>query len=137
MSSKEHVHNLMAEIGPLLELMQITESAEGNSWLLVVDEETAIDLDYNEMRNRVILAGEVGLPADENRYGFYETILQYNYLWEETDGLKMALDGPAGNVWIMFDTTASDLDISMLQTVIVNFCETLRSWREAMKEEKL
>ncbi len=137
MSLKRHVHNLMQEIEPQLELAEVTESEEGNAWLLVVNEDTIIDVYYDNEFKRLLFSGEIGAPLDHTRYNFYETILQYNYLWEETGGIRIALDGPSGNAVMMFDISLSDLDMVMLQTIILNFSETLTSWRKIMENDSV
>ena len=42
MSIRDHMHQLMAEIGPLLELEAVIESDDGDGWILAIDEDDSI-----------------------------------------------------------------------------------------------
>lgn len=135
MSSKEHVHNLMLEIGPLLGLMAVTEYDSENAWTILVDEDTIIFADFDESQKRLVLSAEAGQPQSDNRKFIYGILLQYNNQWHETGGVRMALDGPEGSVVQIFDLPVVDLDIVQLQTTVANFVDTLMAWREILAKE--
>jgi hypothetical protein len=136
MSSKEHVHTLMTEIGPLLDLMAVTEYDSENAWTILVDEDTFLFADFDEPQKRLVLSAEAGRPQAGNRKFIYEILLQYNNQWHETGGVRMALDGPEGSVVQIFDLSVVDLDIGQLQTTVANFVDTLKAWREILAKEK-
>lgn len=134
MSSKEHVHNLMLEIGPALELMEVTEFDEDNLWVLVRDEACVIEVEYDDDQKRIMLSTEIGQPHEADRKNIYEMLLQVNYLWQETGGLRIGLDGPVGKVVQMFGTSVIDLHLGQLKTILTNFFDSARTWHEIISQ---
>jgi hypothetical protein len=130
MSSKEHVHTLMSEIGPLLNLAEVIEYNKDNFWILTLDDETLVEVDYSDDFKRIVLSVEIGAPPEVKRYGIYEFVLQYNYLWRDTGGARLALDGPAGKVVYLFELPTTDLDINRLSTTLENLFEHLKTWKK-------
>jgi hypothetical protein len=130
MAGKEQVHDLMSAIGPMLELLEVTEFDEENLWTLVVDEDTVLFADYGAEEGRLVLSTELGAPPGGERHGLYELLLTYNNQWGETGGVRMALDAPGGNVVQIYDLALAGLDLPRFQTVVGNFVDTARAWRE-------
>ena len=130
MASKQHVHTLMTEIGPLLELLEVTEFDDENVWTLVVDEDDVLFVDYEPETDRLVLSAEVAHPpGDTDLKGLYATLLTYNNQWQETGGTRMALDATDGNVVQIFELPAAGLDLHDLQIVVTNFVDLLKTWR--------
>jgi hypothetical protein len=124
----------MTELGPLLELEEVTEFTEDQSFSLLIDDETPVTADYDEAHRRILLSAEVGAPPEDKRYKAYEFLLQYNLLWFETGGLHMALDGPDGSVVQMMEIPATDLDVTALGSTLSRFVESLKAWQVVIAE---
>ena len=135
MSSFSQIQQLMTEIGPLLELSEVTEFTEDQSWVLVIDDETVVAADLVEEIGKLVLSAEVATPPAEKRNRTYQLLLEFNHQWPETDGLRMGLDGPGGMVVMMIELPVAGLDIQRLQTVVGNFVEQIAEWRELILEE--
>ena len=129
MSVKNHVHQLMSEIGPLLELAAVIESDDGDGWILAIDEDDSVLVELDEAEGRIFLSAEVGLPDDAARPGLYETLLVYNAQWHTSGGVRMALDAPGGEVMQILELPAAGLDAARLAQVFVAFLEVLSGWR--------
>ena len=131
MSSMEHIHRLMTEIGPVMQILEIEEFEEEKVWTLLMDEQTLLFADYDEERDRLMLSIELGKPATDNPAALYESLLRYNATWQQTDGVRMGLD--ADDVVVQyFDITGSALDISLLQGVLHNLVQLAKHWRTAL-----
>ena len=107
MSVKDHMHRLMSEIGPLLELAAVIESDDGDGWILAIEEDDSVLVELDEAEGRIFLSAEVGLPDDEARPGLYETLLVYNAQWHASGGVRMALDAPGGEVMQILELPAA------------------------------
>ncbi|MBS1196605.1 MAG: type secretion chaperone, CesT family [Proteobacteria bacterium] len=132
MSSQRAIHELMAQVGPVLDLDRVTEFAEDQTWHLVFDESTSVDVEYDDDGNRLMLTGDVGAVPSQSREKAFEALLRYNYLWTEHGGVRGALDGSAGNVVMMVEMTASGLDITRLCSVLQNFRAVVEGWRDVL-----
>jgi hypothetical protein len=129
MSSWQTVHELIAQVGPVLDLRQVTEFAEDRTWCLVFDASTGIDVDYDERGDRLVLTANVAAVAGHAQAKSFEALLRYNYLWTEHGGVRAALDGSPGNVVLMIETPASGLEISKLCNILQGFRAAVEGWR--------
>jgi hypothetical protein len=129
MSSWQAVHDLIARVGPALDLQQVIEFTEDRSWHLVFDASTTIDVDYDEGGDRLMLTANVAALAADAREKSFGALLRYNYLWTEHGGVRAALDGSPGNVVLMIETPASGLEISRLCNILQNFRNVVEGWR--------
>ena len=130
MPDKAHLHALMTEIGPALELVEVTEFDEDNLWVLVVRDDVVVFVDYVPEDRRLRLTAEIGVPSPADRLQLYELMLQYNARWKETGGVRLVLDGPEGGVVQAYDLPVAGLDLHRLQNVIRNFGDMLEGWRK-------
>lgn len=131
----ETVSGMLAELGPRLEVSEIAAWEGQHSWAIAVDAdgETVLTLDYDEATAKLYVTAELGpLPQDRLPYS-YDFLLRYNHCWAETDGVRMALDGPGGNVVQIFDVSLHDLDSDKLGTVLRNFIDLTRTMRAMVR----
>lgn len=132
MTGPSRVQALMREIGPLLELEQVSVFDGGREWALVVDAATVVHADYVEADDRLMLSIELGRPPEASRHRIYELLLLYNHGWAETGGVRMALESQGGTVVQLFETGAADLDLVGLRNVVAGFVELARHWRDGI-----
>lgn len=129
MAHKAHIHALMTEIGPALELGEVQAFDKNDLWTLVTQGKTVIFAEYAPDDDRLWLSADVGPLQPGDRLRLYELMLQYNARWQQTGGVRLALDAPEGDVVLAYDLPAAGLDLHRLQNVIRNFCAALEGWR--------
>jgi hypothetical protein len=135
MAGLEHIDALMREIGPLLDLEQVTLFDSGREWALVVDDTTVVHADYIEAGERLMLSIELGRPPEASRHRVYELLLLYNHAWPDTGGVRMALESEGGAVVQLFETDTADLDIAGLRNLLGGFIELARHWRSGITRD--
>jgi hypothetical protein len=129
MSSERAVHELMLQVGPVLDLEQVTEFAEDHAWRLVFDAATAIDIEYDSYADRLVLTADVAPVELHAREKTFEAMLRYNYLWTEHGGVRAALDGAPGRAVLMIEMPASGLEMTRICAVLKNFSAVVEGWR--------
>ena len=129
MSGNEEIHQLMAEIGPILDLGEVYEGAGANAWTLAGQDRTIIFVEFMSDDDRLWLSAEVGTPPPADCLRLYSLMLQYNARWQQTGGIRLALDAPDGAIVQAYDMPAAGLDLPRLCTIIRNFRNTLDGWR--------
>ena len=134
METRDCVQQIMSEVGPLLEIDEIQEAEDGLAWLLAIEEGFAVLAELDEENERLILSAEIGAPQEAKRTRLYEMLLVYNAQWTQTGGIRMVLDEPGGQVVQMFDLAASNLEVSRLARILVNFVEIGLGWRQIVTE---
>lgn len=128
MPDRAHVHALMSEIGPALELAEVEEFERQDLWVLTARDGVVLFVEYQADDGRLWLSAEVCEPPGE-RLALYGLLLLYNARWKETGGVRLALDGPDGSVVQAYDMPVAGLDLHRLTTAIRNFRDTLDGWR--------
>lgn len=132
MAGLERVDAWMREIGPLLDLEQVTLYDSGREWALIVDEATVVYADYITDGERLMLSIELGRPPESSRHRVYELLLLYNHAWPDTGGVRMALESEGGSVVQLFETPTADLDPIGLRNLVGSFVELARHWRDGI-----
>lgn len=132
MSSQQAIHDLIAQIGPILDLAQVTAFPEDACWRAVFDAATWIDVEYEAAGDRLVLTATVGPVEESARQRSYEALLRYNYIWTEHGGVRGALDGTPGNVVLMIEMPAAGVDLPRLCQVLQNFKVVVEGWRELL-----
>ena len=73
--------------------------------------------------------GEPDSPA------VYKTLLSVNALHEKTGGLRLSLAEPDGDIHLTAEVPLDELTLEGLTTIVLNFTETLVSYRELVQSE--
>lgn len=128
MTDFSQAHDLMVQVGDMLDLPQVTEFAERQSWLLVTKDNVAVSVELDGDNRRLALAASAGAPMRE-RPADLETLLVHNLAWRETGGLRFALDQPGGEALLMFDVVLAGLDASRLQALVGDLAAKAAVWR--------
>ncbi len=132
MRSTEQIHGLVCEAAEGLGLVQLAEEIDRVAWLLQFDEETAIDVEYSLDEDRLVLSSAVWEVSGDQRELIYELLLQFNYLWTETGGVRMALNGMPGQVTMLFDMPDPATGVTQLRQVLGNIAKLQKSWRQIL-----
>jgi len=130
MSLFDNVHQLMAEIGPVADLLVVDAYPEEKMWHIAVDEETPLFAELVEARGMLVLSADLGKPATTNRASLCQLFLRYAHAWDATGGLRMSLDEAEGSAWLLLDCAARELTLASLAEELAAFAHKLRTWRE-------
>jgi hypothetical protein len=130
--SADRVQSLMQEVGPLADLHAVGAFEGHDVWTLVVDEETAIDADLDPARGCLVLSAELGAPPASDRARWLELLLQYNYQWAETGGVRMAVATSGGPFVLLVDHPVADLAAGDLAQRVRHFVGLLQAWRDIL-----
>jgi Tir chaperone protein (CesT) family len=116
----EQIEKLLAELGELLDLKQITAAGEEPSWVLLTKEEDVIHVDFEQETNRLYLSISIGKARRED----YGLLLTYSSLWKET------LEGAEGEAILVFARVASYLHPPRFAAIIEDVVSRAAIWRE-------
>jgi Tir chaperone protein (CesT) family len=122
----EQIEKLLAELGELLDLKQITAAGEEPSWLLVTRQEDVIHVDFEQETSRLYLSTSIGKARPED----YGLLLTYSSLWKETLGLYCALEGAEGDAILVFVRVASYLHPPRFAAIIEDVVSRAAIWRQ-------
>jgi len=124
----ERMQIMMEEIGPAMPEIEAVIQSEEKNWAIQFEDQSIVMLEWAENPDRVVLTAMLGVPSETMQLSVYETLLCYNLLWKDTGGVKMALSGPSGELVLLYELFASNLNRNELQTVLINFVSISQVW---------
>ena len=124
----ERIQIMMEEIGPAMPEIEAVIQSEEKNWAIQFEDQSIVMLEWAESPDRVVLTAMLGIPSETMQLSVYETLLCYNLLWKDTGGVKMALSGPGGELVLLYELFASNLNRNELQTVLINFVSISQVW---------
>lgn len=125
--SREHVHQLMTEIGPLLGLDEVVEYADQALWIVVFNDGQVLEAEYDAPAGRLVLSMDLGVPAADAAADLHRLLLQYNYPWRQTGGVRMALAGDT--VVQMLELSDARLELQALARAFAGLHGNAVTWR--------
>lgn len=132
----EEISQMLAELGPELDVDEIAAYEDQNSWAIAISDdvrETAMSLDHDEESGKLFMFGELCPPPEEKLLSTYEFLLSYNLACIETGGARMALDSAGGSVVLIHDVPLAELRKEQLGVVLGNFINLMRTmWAVVM-----
>ncbi len=126
---------LLQELGPQTPEIDAVLQEDEKSWLLVFADEQSVYVEWANNPDRLVLSTGLGRPPEGNELPVYETLLSYNLLWQDTGGVRMAIDGPQGDIMLIYDLFDDQLSLAELQTVVLNINSIAAIWRDYVRKD--
>lgn len=126
---------LLQELGPVTPEIDAVMQQDESCWLLVLEDESSITVEWTGNPDRLVLSTALGRPSENAQLSVYETLLSYNLLWQDTGGVRMAIDGPNGDVILIYDLFDDHLLVADLQTVVLNLVSIASIWRDYVQKD--
>ncbi|MEM8985359.1 MAG: type III secretion system chaperone [Pseudomonadota bacterium] len=126
----EEISTILTKIGPELEVDEIAAYEESRTWAVATSDggwDAVILLHYDEASRKLFVSGDCGPVPDDKVLSTYEFLLKYNLACIDTGGARFALDGPGGDISLIFDLPLADLEADTLSVTIGNFINLLRT----------
>lgn len=133
--SLDQAQMLLQELGPQTPEIDAILQEDEKSWLLVFGDEQTIYVEWANNPDRLVLTTGLGKPLAGSELQVYETLLSYNLLWPDTGGVRMAIDGPNGEIMLIYDLFDDQLSLTELQTVVLNISSIASIWRDYVKKD--
>ena len=129
----DQVNALFAQLGPVLNPLAIEASEENKSWGIALEEGLMVLAQFDEQKGCLVLSTELGAPTPGDRTALYELLLQANYHWESTGGVRLAINGPGGEVFQVFEIPVDGSDVTRLSAIVAAYADSARAWRDIIQ----
>lgn len=107
------------------------------SWRILFDDpDEAIEIEYAPERRLITIVAELAAPGPESREALYHLALQYNYLWTETGGARLSLDGPDGLLVLSVDIAFALIEPVKIAEILGLIRRSARDWRALIAAPK-
>ena len=126
----EEISDMLTKLGPELEVDEIAAYEESKTWAIASSDsgwEAVVLLHYDEASKKLFISGDCGPAPEDKLLSTYEFLLKYNLACIDTGGARFALDGPGGDVSLIFDVPLCGLEAELLGVAIGNFINLLRT----------
>ena len=133
MPTSSHMLSLLGEAARILNLPPVVAYQNRAAWLVTFDDETMLDVEQDASGERVMFTGGIRDVTDLRRPDIYEMFLQYNYLWTETGGVRLALDGIPGQAVLMLEKPLHGLMVADVCRLLEKLAVMQRAWREILQ----
>jgi len=127
------VTSLLAQVGPILNPLEIEASEPLRTWAISMPEDLAVLVQFDEAKNCLVLASELGAPPPGDRTALYEILLQINFHWDTTGGTRMAINGPGGEIVQVYEIGTDGLEATRLSAILSSFAAGAKAWRELIQ----
>jgi hypothetical protein len=134
MNTAKRIEALVGEAAALLDLPPPRAYGSGGAWRLDFDADTAFDIECDDDARHVMVACDIGRVHEEARLALYEILLQYNFIWTQTGGVRMALDGSTDRVVLMYELAHDDREPANLCDLLSNMACIRRAWAEILRD---
>jgi len=135
MAQVEHIQRVMTELGPVDDAIGLIDQLGDDQWLVVYDDDTAVEIECDETGNKLVFSMSLGPVSDQRKKLLHEVMLTWNYLYHDTGGMRLAVEGAEGNVVLLVDLCHLDIDVGTLAGFLEAFVETGRGWREVLQQD--
>ncbi|HTH79934.1 MAG TPA: type III secretion system chaperone [Ramlibacter sp.] len=133
MQPSEQFPLILSEALQVLNLPPASAHEGASAWHVAFDGVQSLDIEYDNAMRRIVVSGYLCEVAEESRFEMYEILLQYNFVWSETGGVRMALDASTKQAVIMFEAAVAELDTSRLASLLSNMADAQRVWTEILR----
>ncbi|MBI1247974.1 hypothetical protein GC197_09060 [bacterium] len=136
MANLDQIQQLFEEIGPATNEIEGVFRVDEFEWSVFFSEDCYVDFEFDEAQQKLVLFADLGLPPAECRAKTFEVMLAYNALRKETGGLVISLTGSTDEDELVqsFELNASELNLTTLQNVVLNFNQKAEFWRDVIRQ---
>lgn len=120
---------LFEALGPQTDAVDwVTFDATGVSWTVGFDDDSAILLEWDGERGRLMFQAPLGRPAEHAGLAVYRAVLGYNALWRKNGGGRIGMVDAEGELALMIDVPAHGLTLEQLQRVLLGVRAMAAAW---------
>lgn len=120
---------LFEALGPQTDAVEwVTFDANGVSWTVGFDDDSAILLEWGGELGRLMLQAPLGRPAEYARMAVYRAVLGYNALWRHNGGGRIGMVDADGELALMIEVPAHGLTLAQLQRALLAVRTVAAAW---------
>ena len=134
MHTKDSAARLLQETLVAMGLPPAAAYEGEDAWRIAMATGHALDVEYDDEAARLMITGDIGEIAAASRLTMYETLLQYNFIWSQTGGVRIALDGSTHRAVVMFEVALPNLAVPRLSMVLANLARVQEAWIEILSQ---
>ena len=126
---------LFTELGPsLASIDYVVFNEDEQAWSIRFDDGSDIWAEWDEDLARLVVEAPLAAPLEPHKAAVHEAALAYNTLWRATGAGLIGLADATGELLLMVDVPAQDLDLDQLQHVVLQVKAVAADWNRLIAE---
>lgn len=125
----DHLSQMLQSIGEVTSAVAAVVRIDDSSWAVGFRDEQSFEVLLDEAAGRVWLITTLGTPPEAIAGDVVAALMTYNMLCRETGGVRMATEGPLGEVYMMTDLFLPEVSEELLARLLTNMSRTATHWR--------
>ena len=130
----EIVSDALSQVAARVEGLAVAQFDGAGLWCVIFEDELILELEGHGQPPRIVLSSLLGQVEEERKVEVLSTLLAYNAMWRQTDGLKTALDESSGELQLIYEWRLPELHFNEAQleefsAVLANVADVARWWR--------
>ena len=128
-----YVNDLLEAIGVSLELPGLSLD-ENNHCVLLFDDKVVLNIELNEEKELLIIYSYLGEVPFEGREIIFETLLESNLFWKDTQGATIGIDKQTQTVVLAFPMELPLKRKEIFEERLALFVEVTESWIKKLEK---
>ncbi|MCL1126069.1 type III secretion system chaperone [Shewanella surugensis] len=121
---------MFSELGELIDADSIIKF-DDQHWKITFGEGKEVDITHTPESHKLTLESYVGRVESTDRQALYLLLLEYNYCWRDTGGIRMAMH--EDHLVQLYDLFTQELSLDGLVGILTRFSERLTIWNNMLK----
>jgi hypothetical protein len=130
MATFEQISVVMAQIGERLNCQGVTEYAPRKSWIVLIDDATAVEIAFDDRNALLHMTSPVGDLPQYRRQPLAELLLRYNEQWLATGGVRAGLAADSDTLSLIASFPAENLEVAAFAQRLRGFSRFAADWRK-------
>lgn len=130
----ENIQNMIVQAGTLRDPEMIARYKD-TQWAICFQNDLIIAIEYIENKEQLVLFSEIGKPGVQNQLHLYQTILVFNSLYKDNEGMALGLDELNGNV-IMTVKHPANQNVPEFVNSLERFHQQVLNWKSIIENDQ-
>lgn len=133
MRDVQELHDIFAAVGKRLDVGEVVAFEDRSYWRIRVTEEMGISVFAHDEGRRLMFESLVLQMRPEDVSRFFQLMLQFNYLWDETGGVRFAIEPTENLIVLQYELPTDQADEDTVATVLNNLDTLTMRWRNIIE----
>lgn len=131
MNFRKEVNVLLDHLAKSLSLAELSLD-DNNHCMLLFDDKVVLNMEFNEDRGILVVYSYIGEVPFEGRENIFETLLESNCFWQETEGATIGIDKHTQTVVLAYPFELPVSSTKLFEERLAIFVDTTESWMERL-----
>lgn len=130
----DSISKLLQETAPLISEARAILREDDERWVLLIGEDTAVELIADLRLGHLGLSMPIGVPVDNRKSATYEAMMVMNGMWRQSGGIFFGVEEPGGQIQQDVELNLQQLNPEKLAAILKDFTDRGSVWKGIFEE---